>query len=210
MKWIGLTGCMGCGKSTVAEILKEDHQFTVVSADEVALSLLKDDLELQAYILEKFKIQPPAMEKSLEAKKEFRRYRTEISAKVFKNPDLLKEYELFFHPKIKAKVQLLKTAISKNHKLAFYDVPLLFEKNMQAEFDYILGVFADQKIQYDRIEKRNHWTKDQIQDRLKHQVSNLEKIKKCDYVIMNNSDLNSLKAEVAKFVKLISEPNSKF
>jgi dephospho-CoA kinase len=210
MKWIGLTGCMGCGKSTVARLLKTEYGLEVVSADEVALSLLKEDKALHDYLFEKMGISPP--EKSLgnlsdsdEAfEDDFLRYRAEIAEKVFKNPMLLKGYESFFHPRIKNKVLILKKELSLKFDVAIYDVPLLFEKNMEADFDAIVGVFANPDVQLERIKNRNQWSDEEIKNRLKHQVSNDLKIKKCDFVITNNSNLEDLKIQVALLVAKLS------
>ncbi len=204
MKWIGLTGCMGCGKSTVARLLKDEHQLDVISADDTAIFLLKADKDLQAFISDKLGIDAPLEEPEAWADQDFSRYRSEISAKVFSSSKLLKEYESFFHPRIKNKVKQLKLDLSKNSLNIFYDVPLLFEKNMQSDFDYVLGVFAEEGIQYERIKERNGWTRDQVKSRLKYQISNSEKIKKCDYVIYNNQSLEKLKDEVKKFVKVLT------
>ena len=206
MKWIGLTGCMGCGKSTVARILKTDHGLPVLSADEVALSILKTDKQLHEFVFTSFGVRPPRPEDPSDGPNEdFKRYRSEIAAKVFADANLLKKYENFFHPKIKTKVQDLKTELGRKEDLVFYDVPLLFEKNMQADFDAIVGVFADPDVQQTRLQERDSWTPEQIKDRLKHQVLNSVKIKQCDFVIMNNSSLDDLKNQVSQLVaKLIT------
>lgn len=206
MKWIGLTGCMGCGKSTVARILKTDHGLPVLSADEVALSLLKSDADLHDFITNHLGIRAPEnQDQSDETNEDFKRYRTEIAAKVFQDPKLLKKYEQYFHPKIKAKVQELKKELSSKTDVAFYDVPLLFEKSMQADFDGIVGVFADTDIQMKRLQARDGWTDEQIKNRIKHQLTNAEKMKQCDFVLTNNMDLEDLKIQVTQLVaKLVS------
>lgn len=196
MKWIGLTGCMGCGKSTVADILKQDHGLQVLSADEVALNILKNDQHLHDYILDHLKI---------EFDPDFSAYRKKISEIIFNDPKILKDYEDYFHPKVKLQVQNIKQAWTKNHRLAFYDVPLLFEKNMENDFDAVIGVFADHDVQMNRLKSRNQWTDQQIADRLKHQIDNASKIKKCDFVLFNNSSLENLKIQVTDVLsKLIS------
>ncbi len=196
MKWIGLTGCMGCGKSTVAQILRQDHDLEVISADDVALEILKTDQELQDYISKNLNVGFDP---------DFSLYRSKISAKVFGNPEALKKYEQIFHPKVKQYVAGLKEKLSKNQDLAFYDIPLLFEKNMQSDFSAIIGVFADHDVQMARLKERNQWTDDQIAERLKHQIPNKTKIDQCDFIIFNNSSLDSLKTQIIDILaKLVS------
>lgn len=201
MRWIGLTGCMGCGKSTVARILMSEHGLSVLSADEVALNILQSDEGLHNFVREHMQINPPVQtgskDEDLEA---FTKYRSDIAAKVFGNKKLLESYEAFFHPKIKARVQELKDMLSKTATVGFYDVPLLFEKNMQNDFDAVVGVFADADIQVERLKKRNNWSDQEIATRLGHQISNAEKSKMCDFVLTNNSDLEDLKKQVTQLV----------
>lgn len=188
MKWIGLTGCMGCGKSTVARIIKEDYGVPVVSADEVALDILKNDHELHEFIQNEFQIKYDL---------DFSAYRSKISAKVFADKLALRKYEDFFHPKVKSEVKKIKESLSQKFSFAIYDVPLLFEKNMQSDFAAIIGVFADPDIQFQRLKERNQWTDQQIAERLNHQISNKKKIDQCDFLIFNNSTLENLKIQIA-------------
>jgi dephospho-CoA kinase len=187
MKWVGLTGCMGCGKSTVAKILKENFGYPVISADEVALKILKTDLELHQFI---------EHDLGIEFDSNYDSYRSKISAKIFGNSELLKKYEEYFHPKVKLEVNKIKTKLAESSSMAFYDVPLLFEKNMQADFAAIVGVFADKENQINRLKERNQWTESQIENRLKHHMSNTEKIKMCDLVIYNDSTEEDLKLQI--------------
>ncbi len=191
MKWIGLTGCMGCGKSTVARIIQEDYGVPVVSADEVALNILKNDSELHQFIQEQFKI---------DFDLDFSAYRSQISAKVFADPIALKKYEDVFHPKVKAEVKKIKQNLSPNFGFAIYDVPLLFEKKMQSDFAAIIGVFADPDVQSMRLKERNQWSDQQIADRLKHQITNKVKIDQCDFVIFNNSSIENLKIQISSIM----------
>lgn len=204
MRWIGLTGCMGCGKSTVAKLLKEEHGLPVLSADEVALNLLLHDKDLHQFVQNKLGIKPPLTndtdDSTDRAFEDFNRYRAEIASKIFGNAKLLESYEQYFHPKIKMKVQELKQELAKTNSLAFYDVPLLFEKKMQGNFDAIVGVFAEPDIQFKRLRERNHWSNEEIARRLKHQISNSEKIKQCDFVLTNNLDIEDLKKQVRQLV----------
>ena len=50
MIWVGITGCMGCGKSTVAQFLREDHGFSVISADHEVQEILKGDKEVHRFV----------------------------------------------------------------------------------------------------------------------------------------------------------------
>ena len=93
--------------------------------------------------------------------------------------------------------------------MAFYDVPLLFEKNMQDLFDVIVVVYSRMDQQIERLNVRNNMTKEQATNRILNQVSMDEKIKSCDYVIDNTTDLENLENQIDSFIEKILDPSSK-
>lgn len=199
MLWVGLTGCMGCGKSTVAQILRERHNCTVISADEISHEVLKTDKEVQQKIAERFNLKFENIS--------FQEYRNEIAKKVFGKPIELTFLEQLLHPKIRKKVEEIKAKLAQDHKIVIYDVPLLFEKNMQPLFDKVLGVFSDPEIQKQRLMSRNNWSEDEIKRRLKSQLANEIKIQGCDYVIYNDSNLEHLTDKVDAVYKKLLKSN---
>lgn len=195
MKWIGLTGCIGCGKSTVAQILKQQYQCEVISADEVSHNVMLSDSAVHSEILKRWDLDFYKMP--------FLDYRQMIARKVFGQPEELKFLEELMHPRIKTKVAKIKENLSKDHTFAFYDVPLLFEKNMQKQFDFIVGVFASESTQKQRISERNTWSDEEIQKRLGAQMSVEEKIPQCDFVISNDGSLSELENQVKELYEKI-------
>lgn len=191
MIWIGLTGCMGCGKSTVAQILKDNYGCAVVSADEVSHNVMFEDQELHEAIKNRWGIDFAEMN--------FDDYRKAIAEQVFGSALQLSFLESLLHPKIRRKVNLIKAELAPNHKFAFYDVPLLFEKNMEDLFDIIVGVFASEDVQIERIKGRNSWTDDEIQKRIAAQMPVVEKVMGCDFVIRNEGSLKALNQQVKDF-----------
>lgn len=196
MFWIGLTGCMGCGKSTVARLLKEKHGFELISADEVAHSILKSDKDLHQQIQTRLDVSWSS---------DFDLYRKNIAASVFGSQEKLALLESLMHPKIKIEVQRLKDKLESYNDFLFYDVPLLFEKNMEEQFDFILGVFSSEDIQLQRLKLRNQWDAKEVKSRTAHQLSNDEKMKKCNFVIQNNSSMEKLIMNVDSFVDALRE-----
>jgi dephospho-CoA kinase len=85
-------------------------------------------------------------------------------------------------------------------KLAIYDVPLLFEKNMQSDFDKIIVVSCRPDLQKSRLIQRNSLTQDQVQQRISAQLPMDQKIKQADIVIENDGTLEELKARVQQVI----------
>lgn len=184
MLWVGLTGCMGCGKSTVASILKAKG-FPVLSADEVVKSLYQEE-EVADQIKKEFHLDLGLSKEELIKS---------LSKNVFKDKEKLYKLEAILHPLVRKRVEEIKEGL--DAEIAFYDVPLLFEKNMQGFFDRIICVGLNIKEQEKRIKMRNpDWSDREIQDRMSNQLDINLKEKKSDFYINNDGSLEDLEEKV--------------
>jgi dephospho-CoA kinase len=198
MLWIGLTGSLGTGKSTVAAILKK-LGWQVVDADFIAHQVLSRGESAYQQVVLNFGREILNPDQSLDRKK--------IAQLVFSDPDKLRLLESIVHPAVKLQVQCLKeNFIKAQAEMAFYDVPLLFEKNMQKDFNKIVVVTCDEKLQRERLRTRNKWSEAEIDLRLKAQLPMQEKIKAADYLIKNNGSLIELEDEVKRVLSALSLP----
>ncbi|MCC6138322.1 MAG: dephospho-CoA kinase, partial [Bdellovibrionaceae bacterium] len=75
---------------------------------------------------------------------------------------------------------------------AFYDVPLLFEKNLQAQFNAVIVVACDKYLQIERLKTRNGFSEEEAKKRIAAQMPLSEKIAKTPHVIFNNGTLPEL------------------
>jgi dephospho-CoA kinase len=192
MLWVGLTGGLGTGKSTVASLLRR-LGWQVVDADSIAHQVLSRGKIAYNKVVQHFgpKILKPDL--SIDRKK--------LGMLVFSQPEKLQLLELIIHPEVKLLVQKEKESfIKRGDALAFYDVPLLFEKKMYKDFDKIIVVTCDENTQRQRLHQRNNWTDLEIDLRLKSQLPIQDKIKYADYVIENNGDQLHLELEIKQLV----------
>ncbi len=192
MIWVGLTGGIGCGKSTALNEFKK-LGCGVVSADELVHGLYQDP----GVIYEVSKIlslDPQSFSKN------------EVAKKVFGNSKLLSDLEKFIHPKIKEEVLRKKKDFSdQGVKVSFYEVPLLFEKSLQSQFDFTVCVFVDEETQIKRIKSRNTWTESEIDKRLSHQLPISEKRRLSDFEINNSNSLKDLQIQCSRVLSQILE-----
>jgi dephospho-CoA kinase len=190
MFWIGLTGSMGSGKSTVAKVLR-DMGFAVVDADQVVHDLMKPASPLVEEIISTFGPSVAGPAGAVD--------RSALGRLVFNNSKLLRQLEGMIHPKVRDEVARLRTELAKQgHKAAFYDVPLLFEKDMEPLFDFILVVSAPEEVRRARIKTRNNISDDEISRRFEAQLSPEHKERKASAVIRNDGSLADLPAEVQR------------
>lgn len=195
VKWIGITGSIGTGKSTVSQILREAH-YEVIDADKIAQQQLMKTSSGYQKVVNLFGSEILNTNNEIDRKK--------LAEKVFKNKQLLSDLESIIHPLVQIEVERLKKIFeNRGDVAAFYDVPLLFEKNLQNKFDAVLLVATDPQVQLERIKKRSGWTDEEINKRLNNQISLAEKIKKSQYIIDNNHDLERLKKNTLDMVQKI-------
>tara|TARA_B110001454_G_scaffold219111_1_gene250039 strand:- start:43837 stop:44478 length:642 start_codon:yes stop_codon:yes gene_type:complete len=190
--WVGITGSIGTGKSTFSNLLRKKGHF-VLDADVLAKQNLEKTSPAFAKIVAEFG------RSILDANGNIDRG---ILAKiVFSDRQKLEKLESISHPEVQLVVEKSKDEHRKNNKkYLFYDVPLLFEKNMEKSFDLVVLVTCTVENQIKRIKARNNWSDEEIQKRLAAQLPLSEKESKAHVLISNNGDLSQLSLEVDRFI----------
>lgn len=178
MKWIGLTGGIATGKSTVTGLI-ESRGFTVIDADQISHQLTQIAEPGYAQIVSHFGNE--ILDTSL------RLDRQKLAQIIFSSPEKKLQLEHILHPLIQEKVQELKQLHEAHGKpIVFYDVPLLFENNLASQFDAVLMVWCHEDIQIKRLKLRNNLSDNEALMRIKAQMPMNEKIKQADYCIDNS------------------------
>lgn len=197
MKWVGLTGGIGTGKSTVAQILRQKG-LPIVDADTYSHKALEKPEVIQK-IQQHFK--DPAIWYLDPSTSKMRINRRSLGRIIFNNPQKKAILENILHPEIKAMTYQRKKALEESQiPVAVYDVPLLFEKNMQSEFDFIVLVACDPKLVMERLQKRkNNLEEDTIKQIMNQQMPQKQKLSKADFVIWNNTDIKDLEIQCNQF-----------
>ncbi len=194
MKLIGLTGGIASGKSTAAEIFKE-LGFSVLIADQLARKVVEKGQPAHTEIVQTFgpQILDPAGE--IDRKK--------LAELVFSNRELLQKLNAITHPRVAA---LAAEEIQKRESMGvntlIYEVPLLFETDMQGMFDAVILIAVPPEVQLRRLLDRNpQMTEEEAKSRIASQMPLEEKIKLADVVIDNSKDIEYLKKQIEKTVK---------
>ncbi|MCC7404410.1 MAG: dephospho-CoA kinase [Bdellovibrionales bacterium] len=188
MKWVGLTGGMGTGKSTVAQLLRE-RGFAVVDADDLARRAVAANTEGFKQVVAAFGTEVVGASGELD--------RSRLGKFVFQRPDQLLRLEKIIHPIVRqlALAERDRLAQSGCH-VAFYDVPLLFEKNLENMFDEVILVYAPESAQVSRVVKRDRLSEAEVRARLAAQIPIEEKRRRADRVIDNSGTLEELRRQV--------------
>jgi dephospho-CoA kinase len=188
MKWIGLTGGIATGKSTVAKILR-DLGLPVIDADSLAREVTAKDSDGYNEIVKFFGSAILMADGEID--------RRQLGVVVFKDKEKLLQLESITHPRVQELKTLAKLRLENDGvSMAFYEVPLLFEKNLSADFDKTIVVSCSKNTQIDRMRLRDQLSDDEIQRRLSNQLPMEAKIKKANYIIINESSVADLKNSV--------------
>lgn len=185
---IGLTGGIATGKSTVSRMLKE-RGLVIIDADK----LVKDVYALsesKEFIKKNF---PNVMNGS---EIDF----TKLRKDVFSNENSRHDVEAFIYPKLEA---AFKQALAPNAsaEVLVYDVPLLFERQLERYFDLKVLVYAPRKIQHARLLKRDGNLESMADQILDQQIDIEAKRLKADVIIDNSQTEAELVAKVDNFVR---------
>lgn len=201
MMWIGLTGSIGSGKSTVAEMLQKSG-YLVVNADAIAHEGLRSGSTTFNAIVQKLGKQILNSDGEIN--------RRSLGRIIFADLSLRSWLESLIHPMVQTKVQILrKKEEAKGSMMAFYEVPLLFEKKLESQFDDVIVVWVSPEVQKTRLKQRNAWSDEEINQRIQSQLPVDEKRSKANFEINNDGTLDQLKSQVEEVLKTLLEKGCK-
>ena len=197
MKWIGLTGGIACGKSTISRMLVE-HSIPVIDADVIARDVVKSGSSGLKSIAHEFGEDVLLEDGNLDRRK--------LGQKVFGNPELLRKLEEITHPLIREETRRRRRTLEDmNTPLAVYDVPLLYETKAEDQFDGVIVVSCTKEQQKERLRRRNQWSESEIEMRIASQIPIQFKEGQADFIIFNNKDEQHLLREFDRLLAWLEE-----
>lgn len=183
MRVFGLTGGIGSGKSSVAAHWRS-RGLPVLDADTLAREVVAPGSEGLSAILREFGndlLQGGVLN------------RKELGRRVFGDKDQLLRLESITHPRIEAlRQQRLAELEARGEPLVCAEIPLLFEKNMEAALRPVVLVSVPEALQLERATRRDGSAPADLQARIDAQLPLAEKRARADYVIDNRGTLEAL------------------
>jgi dephospho-CoA kinase len=195
VKLVGLTGGIASGKSTVAEILKRQGT-AIINADVLAREVVEPDRQAWTEIVNTFGTAVLQPDRALDRQK--------LRAIIFDDPDARKKLESIIHPQVRALAeQRIREHAAAGYAVIVYEVPLLFEGNLQEWLRPVILVACDVDTQRNRLQSRDNLSAAQAQKHIDAQMSLEAKRRLADYVIENNGSLEDLKRQVQAVLEKI-------
>ena len=193
MEVLGLTGGVGMGKSTSAQLLR-DRGVRVVDTDDLARQVVEPGQPALAEVLAAF---GPEM-----AGPDGRLRRKELARRVFADPAARQQLEAILHPRIRmlwrAQVETWRAG---GHPLAVVVIPLLFETQAEAELDGTICVACSVATQQERLLARG-WSPEQIEQRNLAQWPVSQKIARADFLVWTEAGLDVHAAQIERILCL--------
>ncbi|MGQ4532912.1 dephospho-CoA kinase [Dermabacteraceae bacterium P13138] len=188
---VGLTGGIGCGKSTVTGFWREAG-IPVIDADEIARAVLNNPGDAVEAVVARFGKRVRGEDCPVN--------RGELGRIVFADPAARADLEAIVLPRVEAELERQqRLAFAAGARLVVQDVPLLFEKNLDSRFDSVVSVLAPYDARMERLVASRGKPRSFFEEVIAAQVGDLERIRRSDLLLLNNGDREALrrKANVA-------------
>ena len=188
---IGLTGTIGSGKTFALNFFKS-KKITVFSADDEVKKIFKSKI-IKDKIYKKF---PESFSKKKINK-------NKLASIVFTDRKKLRSLEKIIHPLVKKKKNFFLNK-NKNKKIIIMEIPIIFEQKNEKNYNYIILMNINRKIQRQRVMKRKNMTMQLFKKILFNQIS-YKKKKNVDFVVNNNGSKEKTRQILKKVLnKIIS------
>jgi len=188
---LGLTGSIGMGKSTTAQMFR-DEGCAVFDADATVHQLYARGGKAVPIIRSVF---PDAIKNGAVN-------RQVLGKHMRADPLQLTVLESFVHPLVgEMRSEFLESARSRGDRVVVMDEPLLFEMNQEQSVNKIAVVTAPKSVQRERVMSRPGMTEDLFRLLLSRQLADAEKRKRADYLIFTDKGLENARNQVRQILK---------
>jgi dephospho-CoA kinase len=190
MLLVGLTGNIGSGKSTVAQLFSE-RGATIIDADVLARRAVELGTPAYRAIVERWGTSVLAADGLID--------RAALRRIVFSEPQQLEQLNKIVHPEVeRMRVALVQQARQRGDRVVVCDIPLLFERKMTGKFDRIVLVDAPRPVRLERLVRDRGLRETEAMDMIVAQMPAELKRARADFVIDNDSTLTQLDARVSE------------
>jgi len=195
---VGLTGGIGAGKSTVADLFSK-RGAVVIRSDELARQVIEPQTPGFKQVTSRFGNEIVNDEGNID--------RAKLAQVVFNDDGALKDLENIIHPLVRERTnQLMSEQTSET--IIVNEIPLLLEKKMESLFDFLVIVISSEKNRLERLFQKGV-SEEQAKARMAKQVNDQDRKAAADFLIVNDGNLDQLEADVQNIWQTLQERNFK-
>jgi len=191
---VGLTGGIGAGKSTVADLFSKKGA-VIIRADQLARQVIEHDSPGFQKVVALFGPEIVDQDQNIN--------RTKLAKIVFSDDKALKDLENIIHPLVRDKTNEIMDKQTPE-TIIVNEVPLLLEKQMQSIYDFLVIVISSEKNRLARLAD-NGINLEQAKARMAKQVDDEARKAAADFLIVNDGSLEQLEADVQKIWQTLQE-----
>lgn len=193
---LGVTGSIGCGKSTVLDLFRA-ASWRTADADAICRKLYDD----------------PAGDFAAACRRNWgeaffrdgRFDRARIAKVVFADPAELRRLTALVYPYLERELDAFALGVRRDGVNAAVEVPLLYENGMEKRFDAVLTIWAPAELRHERLRKFRNFDDAEIRRREALQMDADEKLERADYALINSGNAAELKAEFEELLSQITK-----
>jgi dephospho-CoA kinase len=186
---VALTGNVGAGKTTVAELFKK-WGATIIDADQLVREIQSPGQPALVQIAQRFGAGVIRTDGTLD--------RAALRGKVLADPTALADLNRIVHPEVRRRrLTLLEEARARGERIVVSDIPLLFEADDPASFDAVVLVDAPEMVRRDRLVHLRGLSTTEAERMMQAQQPSAAKRARSDYVIQNDGDVPALERAAA-------------
>ncbi|KAK8887680.1 Dephospho-CoA kinase cab5 [Tritrichomonas musculus] len=204
MKLIVLTGGIACGKTTVGDYLQQYYNIPIIDSDKITYQLQRPGGSAYAKIVKVFGDKYLNSDKTINRKK--------LGDLVFHDFSERRKLNHIVHPLVLRTIfcETIKCWFSRE-PIVVVDVPLFFEIHMKPKFfDEVVTVAVKPEVQIERLMKRNNFSLETAESRIKSQIPIEKKCKQSTFVINNEGSKEETKKQVDSLIKKLRSENQIF
>ena len=193
---LGVTGPIGCGKSTVLELFGK-AAWRTADADGICRRLYDD----------------PAGEFAAACRREWGEEfftdgkfdRAKIAAVVFRDPEELRKLTSLIYPHLERELESFVAGVRADGANAALEIPLLYENGLEKFCDAVLTVWAPAELRHERLRRLRGFDEAEILRREKRQMAADEKLERAEYALINSGTPEHLERQFEIFLQHITQ-----
>ncbi len=199
MKVIGITGGVGCGKTTIINLIKEylnqkkDVKFDILMTDEISRNLLQPEQKAYIQVVEFFGKSIVNEDKTI--------HRAKLAEIIFNNLNKRIVLNSIIHPLVKQEViNTINHLRIAEYDYVFIESALLYDDHYEVFCDETWYIYASEEQRIQRLKLSRNYTKEKIESIMKSQLTEQKFKDKCDVIIDNDKTYDDVRQQLVKLL----------
>lgn len=193
--FIGVTGGVGAGKSTILDIIEKDYDAYLIIADDLAKELMEKGNASYNAIVNEFGSEILDSNGDMD--------RDKLSKIVFSDERKLERINSIVHPLVREEIVARKDAVLKINpeRLVVLEAALLIETGYKEILDELWGVIVSKEIRKKRLKEQRGYSDEKSESIIANQLSDDVIRNNCDFIIDNSGDLEDTRIQIRKHLE---------